>query len=98
MACDAGGVSFLDVIQEGKRSLYFNRSGIRKRFCACKVRGNICQFLIEKGSHWISEGAVSSAAGCLGEENKNPLHFSMSAQYLYPKLFLNLRNPLNFLK
>ena len=35
-------------------------------------------------------GDNPSVIGCLGEENKNPLHFSMSAQYLYQKLFLNL--------
>jgi len=91
MAVHVGNVSILDVMQEEKRSFDFNRSGTRKRFCACNARGNICQFLIEKGSHWISQGTVSSAAGCLGEKNKNPLHFSMSAQYLYQKLFLNLR-------
>ena len=58
MVVDAGSVSILDDMQEGKRSLNFNRSEPRKRFCACSVCGNICQFFIEKGSHWISEGAV----------------------------------------
>jgi hypothetical protein len=51
-------VSFLNVMQEGKRSINFNRSGTRKRFCARNVPGSICQFPIEKGSHWTSEGAV----------------------------------------
>ena len=33
--------SFLDITQEEKRSINFNRSGTRKRFCAFNVPGNI---------------------------------------------------------
>jgi len=49
--------SFLDDMQEGKRSLYFNRLGPAGDLVLVMCAANFCQFLCDKGLQWESEGA-----------------------------------------